>query len=44
MAAFPEEGSYSGCAVTDWDGDGDLDIVLTSFQGNGIHLYLNTAG
>lgn len=36
--ALPDKGEFSGCCVVDWDGDGDLDIAFSSFQGEGIRL------
>lgn len=37
-----EESAQSPC-LTDWDGDGDLDLVLGFIQGN-VRLYLNQGG
>ena len=36
-----EKGSYAGCCLFDWDRDGDLDLVCTSFRGEGIHFFEN---
>jgi len=40
---LPDKGEYSGCCLFDWDGDGDLDVACSSFQGLGVHFYRNTA-
>ncbi len=32
---LPDSGSYAGCCLFDWDGDRDLDLVCTRFQGEG---------
>lgn len=40
-AGIPTRGEYSGCCLFDWDGDGDLDLACSSFQGLGIHFYKN---
>lgn len=42
-AGLPTRGSFSGCCLHDWDGDGDLDLACASFQGRGIYLYKNRA-
>lgn len=42
LEGLPTEGEYSGCAVVDWDGDGDPDLAISSFQGEGIHFFENT--
>ena len=34
-AGLPERGGYAGCHLFDHEGDGDLDLVCTSFQGKG---------
>lgn len=38
---LPAKGDYSGCYLFDWDGDGDLDLACSSFQGLGIRLFRN---
>jgi hypothetical protein len=38
---LPERGSYAGCCLSDWDGDGDLDLACTSFRGEGIRFFEN---
>ncbi len=40
-AGLPEKGSYAGCCLFDWDGDGDLDLACTSFRGEGIRFFEN---
>ena len=37
---LPASGTYSGCYLYDWDGDGDLDIAACGW-GNGVHFYRN---
>jgi hypothetical protein len=36
----PASGSYYGCCLLDWDGDGDLDLAACGW-GNGVHFYQN---
>jgi hypothetical protein len=38
---LPQKGEYSGCCLFDWDGDGDLDVACSSFQGLGIRFFKN---
>lgn len=38
---LPQKGEYSGCCLCDWDGDGDLDVACSSFQGLGIRFFEN---
>jgi hypothetical protein len=40
-AGLPTKGEYSGCCLFDWDGDGDLDLACSSFQGLGIRFFRN---
>jgi len=41
-AGLPDTGRYAGCVLVDWEGDGDLDLVCTSFHGEGIKFFENT--
>ncbi len=41
--ALPRGGEYSSATLFDWDNDGDLDIAVSSLQGNGVRLYENRA-
>lgn len=43
-AGLPQDGAYAGCCLHDWDGDGDLDLACTSFQGEGIRFFENRGG
>lgn len=38
---LPERGRFAGCCLADWDGDGDLDLVVISFQREGIRFFEN---
>jgi len=38
---LPQQGEYSGCCLFDWEGDGDLDVACSSFQGLGIRFFEN---
>lgn len=38
-AGLPDKGEYSGCCLFDFEGDGILDIAISSLQGLGVHLY-----
>jgi len=38
-AGLPDKGRYSGCCLFDFEGDGILDIAISSLQGLGVHLY-----
>jgi len=38
-AGLPNKGEYSGCCLFDLEGDGILDIAISSLQGLGVHLY-----
>jgi len=41
-AGLPQQGSYAGCCLFDWDGDGDLDLACSSFQGGSLRFFKNT--
>ena len=41
---LPQKGSYAGCCLFDWDGDGDLDLACSSFQGESLRFFKNTLG
>ena len=43
-AGLPDRGAYAGCHLFDCEGDGDLDLVCTSFQGKGCIRFFENRG
>jgi hypothetical protein len=40
-SGLPTKGEYAGCCLHDWDGDGDLDLACSSFQGENLRFFRN---
>lgn len=40
-ANVPSSQDWTGSCLSDWDGDGDLDLCVSSWHGNGVRLYIS---